>query len=60
MTVTKTIISDVIVPDVFNPVSYTHLDVYKRQAVDKADQIGPTGMHLASDPKLRAKEKIIV
>jgi len=35
-------------------------DEQERQAVDKAHQVGPPGVHLARDPELRAEQEVIL
>lgn len=35
-------------------------DEQQGQAVDKTQQVGPPGMHLACDPELRAEQKVVV
>ncbi len=42
------------------PVSSLELNKKKRQAVDKAHQVSPSGVHLTGNPELRAEQEIVV
>ena len=42
------------------PVRGLELNEYQRDTVDKADEIGPAGVHLAGDPELRHQKKVVL